>query len=206
MNRIRTSCAALALVALAAGCGSQANSGPAPAPTPSVTVTVTVPSSIDATTATSAAAPMPTSTATATALARSSSSPKPAATSSVVDPAAFAATGGSGQGYYFRTGALRCGIGEAISGCQSTEPVASAPTCNDPKTLAPFIMMGGTEPGGPCTTQGVFIIQDAKELRAGQTLKAKGITCTVIASGSVECSGPDGRIVANSRVFSYSAS
>lgn len=132
----------------------------------------------------------------------------PATTSTSAEPVEakdYTTTGGAGEGLYFTTGALHCGITRSITGCQSEALVKNLPECDDPDTKAPFVALVASEPSGTCTTQGVFLADPSggkvKELPVGQTLSSHGATCEVVAVGSVRCSSPLGLLVANPQQF-----
>lgn len=193
MKTTPTLVALLATAAVLTGCGQEKSD--VADPTPPLSSTTEQASSSPAERATTAR-PAVTTTAAASPSA------------SQMDLSPYAATGGAGKGHYFTSGALRCGITQSATGCQSTALVKNLPKCTDPASRAPHIAIDGSEPSADgCTTQGIFITEKpAKELLAGQSLTVDDATCTVVATGSVTCTTSEGRIVANSEVFKYHAS
>lgn len=194
MKTTPTLVALITVATVLAACG-QEESDVADPPTPPLSSTTGQSSPSPAEQATTA---QPAATTTAAA--------SPSA--SQMDLSVYAATGGAGKGHYFTSGALRCGITQSTTGCQSTALVKNLPKCTDPASRAPYIAIDGSEPSADgCTTQGIFITEKpAKELLAGQSLTVDDATCTVVSTGSVTCTTSEGRIVANSEIFEYHAS
>lgn len=203
MQTNRTVVALLAVAAVLTGCGQEKSD--VADPTPPLSSTTEQASSFPASQTATAQPAGATTTADASSQSTTSTTPEPSA--STIDLSAYAATGGAGKGHYFTSGALRCGITQSATGCQSTALVKNRPKCTDPDSRAPYVAIDGSEPSEDgCTTQGVFIAEKpAEELLAGQSLTVDDAACTVVATGSVTCTTNEGRIVANSEVFQYHA-
>lgn len=112
----------------------------------------------------------------------------PAPTFEPVDPADYH---DAGLGAYFFTASeerLRCGLfteGDTkLSGCQATAVVPSLPECDNPDSNAPIVTLGETGPAFPeCTTQGIFVVDDARELPVDRSITVDRITCSRDTAG-----------------------
>lgn len=193
MNRIARS------TALAAACSACAGSdSPATSTAPAAPQTSSAPMASQPTTSDPPDSTEPASTEPASQPASSQSA------GNTVNPAQYLGTAGIGEGHFFTTGPLRCGLGNETAGCQSTELVANLPQCASPDSQAPLVTMGRTGTvTAECTSQGMFVTESAaRELPVGATLTVRGWACTAIAKGSVRCaSGSGGALVANSQGF-----